>query len=88
MQVQQGTEQQQTAFKQEVSERLAEHDIQLFGAIPRSPLLRTLGLDEVAAALDPCQRVNMPSISDNVAVQHVRPSPSCLTCSLPMDAVG
>lgn len=73
MQVQQGAEHQHLAFREEVSERLAQHDLKLFGAIPRSPLLRTLGLDEVAAALSPCHRVSPHDPSENTAIHHVCP---------------
>ena len=78
MQVQQGSAQQHEAYREEVSSRLAKHDLKVFGAIPRSPLLRTLGLDEVAAALAPCQHVCQPGPSDATAVEHVRPQPDGL----------
>lgn len=67
------------SFQQQVQRQLDPQRLSLFGAIPRSGLLRALGLDEVAAALD-CKPLMQGEDMQRVFLSEVGPGLNCISC--------
>ena len=60
-------------YAAQVAEQLDRHGLHLFGAMPRSSLLRSLGCDEVMAALD-CKPLLSGEGIDQISTSGVAPT--------------
>ena len=78
-------------YREQVAELLGRHGLHLFGAVPRSSLLRSLGCDEIMAALD-CQPLLSGEGLDQISTSEVQLAPAvgcpggaclCLAWQLP-----